>query len=113
MSENAILRACVNELLLISAKERRKGNRTPKTIEQMRKEGKRVYKDALELQKAYIAEEINYKSIGASATAIQANAERRELIKRVLNLCGEIDMQLALKSATHTAAGPHISFTIH
>lgn len=113
MSENIILQKCVNELLLMSAKEKKKGNRTPATIETMRKRGKEVYKQALALQKAYITEEINYKSIGAPAEAIQANAERRELIKRVLNLCGELERQLAIKAATHTATGPNIRFTIY
>lgn len=68
---------------------------------------------AYQLQRKYYRQEIQYKTIGASHTAIKANARRQELAKQLMQVLSQYEHVVFKKMQKEYKERRHVQFTIY
>jgi len=67
---------------------------------------------ALQLQRKYYVQEIQYKTIGASNAALKENARRRALCQELLIIAGKYERQTLKAMEKQFSKSRHVQFTI-
>lgn len=112
MSPNEILKTCLKEQNALRIREKSRQH-TDADIVKLRKLTAEAKSVCLKLQRKYYIQELNYKTIGASPRAIQANAERRQLVNELLKSLSNYDNDLIMKSVHEIGGKKYLNFTIY